>query len=109
MSAAFGVARPGGTVCSGHWVEDRGYHRTLTLLVFFAVLLSIVPDGFNYTRSDDFAGAVERTPGVLSRVQWLPFFAVAGWIVLRRMRLALALLPSFGGSPSMRRSAGGRR
>ena len=93
MSAACGVARPGGTVSAGHWVEDRGYHRTLTLLVFFAVLLSIVPDGFNYTRSDDFAGAVERTPGVLSRVQWLPFFAVAGWIVLRRMRLALALLP----------------
>lgn len=75
------------------WVEDRAYYWTLTVLVFAAVLLSIVPDGFNFARSDELGITESRESGLISRVQWLPFFAVAGWIVLRRMRLALALLP----------------
>ncbi len=75
------------------WVEDRAYYWMLTLLAIASVLLSIVPDGFDYGRAGDGGTAALSEPGLLSRVQWLPLFALAGWIVLRRLRLALMLLP----------------
>lgn len=66
---------------------DTRYARLSSLLLVLAVSFSILPDGFDFHIVQSQVDAVGGN--ILRRLQWMPLFALAGYIIWRRRNWAL--------------------
>ena len=76
------------------WVPDRQFRWATALLVAVSLFMLQMPDGFTWANvgklsTDAFSGGGTA----ISKVQWLPLFALGGLLLLLRFRLAMAMLP----------------
>ena len=81
-----------GSAAAG-WGVDRSYRGLSAALAVLSLALALLPPGLLFT-SGDSTGELERN--VLSAVQWPLLFIAGAWLLVRRYRLALRLLPWIG-------------
>ena len=68
--------------------RDTGYWKLTGALLFVTVFFAIIPSGFEWGVTDP-----GQTNDTLRKVQWLPLYGLGGWLLWRRRRIALAMLP----------------
>ncbi len=72
------------------WRPDTSFWQLSGGLVLVTVVFAAIPAGFNWQPVGLSDG--ESTNQLLRRVQWLPVWALAGWMMLRRRALLVPLL-----------------
>ena len=66
------------------WVEDRQYRWLLAALLVMCVVYSLVPGELLVNPNGPISNQQQTQIPWLTRVQWLPILAAAGWVMLRR-------------------------
>jgi len=75
------------------WVEDRQFRWWPPVLVFVAMFMLQMPDGFSW----EYVGRLNLYEGsstqIISKIQWFPLFGLGTWLLFARFRLTFAMLP----------------
>lgn len=74
------------------WVEDRQYAFLLALLLSLCVVYSVVPGELLINPNSPVSSQQQTQTPWLTRVQWLPILAAAGWVMLRRWQVCFHLV-----------------
>lgn len=75
------------------WVVDRQFRLYTAALVLISLFMLMLPEGLSWASVGRHSIDASEGGNLLSKLQWFPFFGLAGLLLLLRFRLAMAMLP----------------